>query len=471
MSRAGAKIREWFSIDVRSLALFRIAAGLFMLADLAWRATTLTAFYTDAGVAPRAILVPPLTHLSHWSFHSLGGSVAFEAALFVLNGLVLGAFVIGYRTRLATFLSWAFLLSLNNRNPLVLQAGDTLLCLGLLWAVFLPLGEAFSVDTLSRPRHRRKRVYGVAPVAFSLQVIVVYWLTAYFKLRYDDWQDGSAVSHALGLLEFTTPLGLWLRQHAALTTLFTHATVWFEIGAPFLLFSPLWTGPVRFAAILAFWGLHVGFGLCLHLGSFPWISSLMMLPFVPTWFWARTRLAFLPLSPPLPRLSLGRLLCDLPVAALLLAMLWALLPSMLNGYRLPGSFARGAGFLRMTQNWAMFADLDQKPGWDVVDAELENGSHVDLWLAAPEGKLSWERPAVISETYPDWRWRKVMMALPSPRAQGIFPPLVGYLARRYERNHPQGPSVKQVTVVRMTQENPLPAPAVPVVLWKGKPGA
>ena len=46
-----------YSLDLRSLALFRIALGAVLLGDLIWRARDLTVFYTDFGVLPRAALL------------------------------------------------------------------------------------------------------------------------------------------------------------------------------------------------------------------------------------------------------------------------------------------------------------------------------------------------------------------------------------------------------------------------------
>jgi hypothetical protein len=46
------RLAELFGVDLRSLALFRIALAALLLADLARRAGDFTAFYTEAGVLP-----------------------------------------------------------------------------------------------------------------------------------------------------------------------------------------------------------------------------------------------------------------------------------------------------------------------------------------------------------------------------------------------------------------------------------
>lgn len=44
------------TLDYRSMALFRIACGGVLLADLYGRSADIDAFYTDAGLLPRSLL-------------------------------------------------------------------------------------------------------------------------------------------------------------------------------------------------------------------------------------------------------------------------------------------------------------------------------------------------------------------------------------------------------------------------------
>lgn len=49
MGRVRSKFAEVFGSDLRSLAAFRVALGVMVLVDLAYRFTDLPAFYTDGG--------------------------------------------------------------------------------------------------------------------------------------------------------------------------------------------------------------------------------------------------------------------------------------------------------------------------------------------------------------------------------------------------------------------------------------
>ena len=86
--------RSWwhtcFALDVRSLALFRIALAMVVVADAAIRAVDAEAFYADTGMFPRteqmrSFATRPLLS----SLNLLDGSVEFQLALFarLKNGL------------------------------------------------------------------------------------------------------------------------------------------------------------------------------------------------------------------------------------------------------------------------------------------------------------------------------------------------------------------------------------------------
>src|SRR5436853_5621492 len=87
LSRLGAYLRAAYSLDLRSLALFRIALGAVLLGDLITRAFDLTVFYTDFGVLPRAALLEVFSPAERFSIHLLSGQFIVQALLFVIAGV------------------------------------------------------------------------------------------------------------------------------------------------------------------------------------------------------------------------------------------------------------------------------------------------------------------------------------------------------------------------------------------------
>src|SRR5215204_111479 len=121
-----AKVVELFGADLRSLAAFRIVLALLVLADLAGKSTDLYAHYTDRGVLPRSVLVEELLTPWEFSLNLMNGELFFQALLFAVAALVALALLVGYRTRLVIVVVWILVLSIQLRNPLVLNIGDVL---------------------------------------------------------------------------------------------------------------------------------------------------------------------------------------------------------------------------------------------------------------------------------------------------------------------------------------------------------
>ena len=287
-----AGLREIFGIDLRTLALFRVGLGALLLADLAMRARDLTAHYTDAGILPRAGLLDTQA-IGSFSLHLLNGTFAFQATLFVIAAVFAAMLVAGSRTRLATIVSWVLLLSLQNRNPQILSAGDSLLLLLSFWAIFLPLGARYSVDQAldkqpgQQPGLLRNGYFSVATLALLIQGASMYLFGALLKSDAQWIPDGTAMYYALQLDYMVTPFGLWLSEFATFLQGLTYSIWWLEIVGPILIFSPIFHRTFRTLCLGAFITLNVGLFLSMELGLFPLVSLVMNLVFVPGWMWDR----------------------------------------------------------------------------------------------------------------------------------------------------------------------------------------
>lgn len=132
-------------LDLRSLALFRVSLAALTLGDLACRLGEVRAFYSDAGVLPRAAQLA-LAEPASVSIHLASGAPAVIAGLLVLQLLFALMALVGCRARLAAALGFVLLGSLNARNPLVLLPGDVLMVALWFWALFLPIGARWSLD-------------------------------------------------------------------------------------------------------------------------------------------------------------------------------------------------------------------------------------------------------------------------------------------------------------------------------------
>jgi hypothetical protein len=281
-------LREIFGIDLRTLALFRVLLGVYVLIDVFMRARDLGAHYTDAGVLPRGLQIDFL-HAAAWSLHLANGAAWFQALLFALSGFAALGLIAGWHTRLMTALSWVLMLSVQNRNTFILSGEDNLALLMLFWAMFLPLGARYSVDAaLNRTQQFAGNAYAtVATAALLLQGMSMYFFSALLKSHPVWVPDGTAVHYALQLDYLVTPFALWFRQFQDTMQGLTYYVYVLELAGPVLMFSPVFHRTLRTILMLAFITMHMGFFLFLEIGFFPLISIIMNLAFLPGWMWDR----------------------------------------------------------------------------------------------------------------------------------------------------------------------------------------
>ncbi len=278
--------REIFGIDLRTLAVFRVLLGSFLILDLILRSRDLVAHYTDFGIFPRAAAIDGLA-AGAFSFHLMNGSAVFQAALFVLAGAFAVLMIVGWRTRLATAMSWVLLLSMQNRNWEIHSGEDQLVMVLLFWAMFLPLGARFSVDAAMVLRESAKSndFVSLVTAALLLQGMSMYFFSALLKSDARWIPDGTAIYFALQLDYFATSLALWFRQFETLLQGLTYYVWALELIGPILIFSPILQRPLRAILMTAFITMHCGFFLFLEIGIFPLISIIMNLTFMLGWMW------------------------------------------------------------------------------------------------------------------------------------------------------------------------------------------
>jgi len=444
-------VTERLQVDPRGLASLRIALGLLLLTDLALRSRDLVVFYTDQGVLPRAVLRESFGGLAAFAFaHGTSGQPAMQGLLFVMAGIAAGALLLGYRTRLATLVSFLLLASLHARNPVLLNAGDSLLRRLLFWGLFLPLGGRWSIDAY-RGAGREAPVRSVATAALLIQVVIVYAVNAVIKLRGEAWVSGEAIRIVFGLDHLTVRFGDLLTELPVLL----EGLGWLWLGL--LVASPLLLA-LRGRSRAAFAGLfalmHLGMALTMRLGLFPLISITALLPFVPpsvwrSWTvrfgssfqqrvqpvtrgrWLERRLPRFPRFPldPRTRRRLHRTGQVVVAVLLVLILLWN---------------AAGLGFASVPDDvgvvadpsdrrWDMFAPAPRRnDGWFVAPAKLESGRTVDAFAG---GQLSWDRPPELARAYPSHRWFVYLIELPRRGSAGLRRAFADYLCRRWNDEH------------------------------------
>jgi hypothetical protein len=286
MSNWRNRWRDVFTLDLRTLALFRFALGSTVAVDMLNRLADVRTFYTDWGLMPRDWAIASDGPLRA-SLHFINGDTWFAALMLVTEAAAAVALALGYRTRVATIIAFVLQGSLLNRNPFVLLGGDTLIVCLLFWAMFLPVHARWSVDTAlapSPPPHD-DRHFSIAGAGLLLQVLCVYFFSAILKSGREWWPDGTAVYYTMMLDRYSTPLGRSLLDYPRLMQGLSYYVYFLELLGPLLALSPLLQRPLRFIVMLGLMAMHTGFVLCMEIGPFPFVSLSSLTVLLGGWFW------------------------------------------------------------------------------------------------------------------------------------------------------------------------------------------
>ncbi|MDZ5811162.1 HTTM domain-containing protein [Halorubrum sp. AD140] len=510
LDRLSAAFAARVAVDLRALAAFRIGLGALLLADLARRSRSLTAFYTDDGVLPRQAFFSDYS-TSH-SLHALAGEPWAVALLFAVAGAFALALLVGYRTRLVALVSWLLLLSLHARNPLVLNAGDDLLRMLLFWSLFLPIGARWSVDAVRRqdtgtgttsdaasaresdtdratPGPSGPAVATVATMAVLLQMLTMYVTNGVHKHESDLWMSGEAVVYIMQADQYTFLLGNHLTEFHGLLRAATVLWMILLFASPLLL---LLTGIPRAALASLFVGMHLGMAATMRLDIFPIAVVVGFIPFFQTPVWDAVERVVARLGwSTTGRLSRHRARLESWAGAAL--SLGASLPGPAGSERRTRlrdrldtrnlSVSRDAGrvvfstvlpyvFLVLivlsSAQGVGYAEVPD-PGDEALEAvEMDqhwamfapDPAHTTRWFVAPgtlengserdvlhDTAVDLRRPSNVDATYPTSRWKKYLASVSWTDNENHRSYLANHLCDDWNRTHETG--VENVTVYQM----------------------
>lgn len=263
------------------VALFRVAFGLLVLANLAILAPDWLIWYGVEGVlspegAARVFPGPRLDLLTVLP----GGDRGVRAFFWVAVGAAVGL-TVGCLTRTSALVVFLVLVSLAHRNPLILNGGDTLMRVVGFLLIFAPAGRALSVDRLWRTL--RGRDDGTPPRAapwvqrlIQIQVTVVYLSTVGWKAQGETWADGTALYYATRLVEFQRFPVPWLFEDLWVLRLLTWASLFAELALGTL----VWIRELRYPVLLVGATLHLGIEYAMNIPVFEWVALACLGVFV-----------------------------------------------------------------------------------------------------------------------------------------------------------------------------------------------
>jgi len=447
-----------FSIDLRILAIFRIIFGSLILFDLTLRLQELGAHYTDAGVLPRTALIEHSLQEGAFSAHLFGGGAAWVIFLFLIHMLSAIFFTLGFKTRYANLALWILIVSLHNRNPLILNGGDTVARMLLFWSLFLPLGSKYSIDKKQKALDLEQTFFGPGTVAILWQMASIYIFTALFKTA-EPWQKTyTACQLALSNASFATEFGSWLTNFPNVLKWMTWATIWGEILLPFLLFIPSWKNWLRILAILGLVALHVGIDLTMQVGLFSSFCIVGLILFIPSMSVDRLgRKDSGIIHTPDQAYPKARVVWDGLVAEALcifctgyvLFMNLVSISYSAGKSSLPTVTKVPERLLRIDQNWNMFSPSPPlRHGYLLAKGTTSDQRKIQI----PKGsefhdETVWEFPT----NKKLWRWRKYYNNMAKPRHSEYPIYYASYLCSQWNLNHRDKDRIVELELYSISQ--------------------
>ena len=471
-----AWLRSIATLDLRALALLRMALAVLILADLAGNLPQLQTFYTDDGIMPRDLLIG-IAHRTYFNLYFAAESVWGVALLHALAALAALALLVGYQTRWATLVSWALHIALANRNPWLLDGGDLQMRLALFWGFFLPLGARASIDSLRHPSWSTlpNAYSSPATLAYLLQIGLVYLIAGLAKSDGVWLVSGDALYYTFNQDVFATGLARWARSDPSLLRPLTFGA----LGVEFLIPLLLWLPRLRVLGLALLSGFHLAIASCLQLGLMVPIALGTALGLLPAqvceallgrasskhWRallgWCSTRL---------PQSQSG---CLVPPAYVLrwptrlLVWLGCLYIVYINAAvlqrnpRVPMPIQVFGYAFQLFQSWSMFAPSPgDDDGWFVIEGVCINRKSIDL---LQNGRpVLWSKPDDVSARIPNQKWRCWFLNLRTHNLQAVNQHVLKWASDRWNATHQGDERLYFARLVYIAE--PTPPPGQPIVI-------
>jgi hypothetical protein len=493
MQKFTVTAEEVFSLDSRSLAIFRIMLGLYLFLDMINRIMLVPSFYSDSGILPRYLVdLDQIEYAWHLHLMMISGTEWFAClflGLLLLFSLLLMA---GYKTRWMTFWCWLLFSSVIIRDPLTRHAADTLVILLLFWGMFLPLDRSWSVDSLLHKKENSQNlnILSAETVGMYVQFLLFYITTGWFKGMHMSWLDGTHLYITFSRFDYAEPLAFLVYPHYELLSFLTHFTLVLELFGPLLFLIPIFFMFFRLAGIFLFIGLQVSIGLTMDVGLFPLVSIAGVLVFLPRQFWEKLtdRMSFeapgtvknmgiwleswLPekvfsfhLFKPYQKERYKIYSESFLVLVIAYVTLWNVYE--LSHKDLPDPVKKPGYYLKLDQRWSMFASPVLSAQYLTADALFSDGTEKDIMSDLRVHHNSSDQFHHVG--YTNYRWR-IFFSNKLGRADHIHirPYFLRYLSRNFCTEADNENPLKRVQLVahrHMIGERYDHSPVEPFILY------
>ena len=267
------------SCDPRVAPVLRIGFAILILIQTIVVWPDAAYWYTDAGVM-RAETAQGILDPGAWSLLNLLPSPPWAARFGLLCLFIHGLLMlVGCYSRFQVAAIFVWLISFQNRNPLITDGEDTVLRIFAFLMIWLPLDAYWAVCApktktgASTPGSSQ----GWALRLIQVQMTAIYASTALSKIEGSTWQDGTALWYVSRMTDnFGRLMPASCFDWPGLSACATYGTLIIESLLPI----GLWIPRFRWIAIGLGVLLHLGIESSMNLFLFQWLMLLGLIAFV-----------------------------------------------------------------------------------------------------------------------------------------------------------------------------------------------
>ncbi|MCY3004447.1 MAG: HTTM domain-containing protein [Planctomycetota bacterium] len=236
-------------------------------------------WYCDSGVL-RSQTAAQILGPRAWSLLNWLPSEPWAARLGLLClGLHSLLMLLGFYSRFQVAAIFVWLVSFQNRNPLITDGEDTVFRILAFLLIWLPLDARWSVRSLAGSKSAgqapsSKDAWALRLIQF--QMTVIYASTALCKMEGETWQNGSAVWY---VSRMTDNFGRWISPEWFDWPWVSPLATWGTLAVEAVLPIGLWIPKTRWVTIVLAVLMHLGIEGSMNLFLFQWIMLLGLISF------------------------------------------------------------------------------------------------------------------------------------------------------------------------------------------------
>jgi hypothetical protein len=190
--------------------------------------------------------------------------------VFALYILSLAGLFLGWKARAFGAAAWLLHGLTVNSGYLSLYGVDTMIHICLFYCVWMPVGDAFSLQQLLFGKSATPSFMArISLRTLQVHLCIIYLSTGIAKIRGTQWRNGEAIWRALMQPQFSVFDMSWLASVPFIAKMICWEVIVLELGYAFLIWNCK-TRPVWVALII---GLHLSIGIFMGL----WMFSALMI--------------------------------------------------------------------------------------------------------------------------------------------------------------------------------------------------